>query len=554
MHMLRKFNYLCAVLALFSSVVLADDNVLYLQPGALDFVGIYDLRAEDPNLNGNGVDIAVISRSITYNNGIPANDFAVDSSHGCFEKAKIAQFSHPAVPVNYSPHATAIASILVADSNASFYPRLGEFYYEGAAPAANLQVYELWYFLSEHLYRNQTIETDIISISSGSSFPDWWTRGMENLVENGTTIIAGIGNGRKASDPVLYPGASANIIGVGVADAAVDPNLLLSLSNFGLANTDHSSFGPAANRRCKPDLIAPANCIAADTNDGFVLTGNYSSFATPVVAGTAALLRQKLYSDYNDIPEYFAPLIIKSVLLSSADKLPYWHKGRIDPNDDHTCALDWLQGAGMVDAYGSMKLLENSDIDALGWEVGSIDFNSIAKFNISTNDTNDTFITASCVFNYQYSNRYPYRLLNDPDLRLELWSVDANNQKQTLLDYSDCPGGTVEHIYFRTLPEHTSYILKVKNVKNTQPDIPIDFAVSWQVEKVSTIDNFLYYDLNNDGEINNADFLKLINNIGKRSQTRKGFIPGDLDLDGVIEKDDLKLLMQKNSQKAIWKK
>ena len=44
----------------------ADANRAFLQPQALDFVGVYALRTIDPNLTGEGVTFGIVSRSYTY--------------------------------------------------------------------------------------------------------------------------------------------------------------------------------------------------------------------------------------------------------------------------------------------------------------------------------------------------------------------------------------------------------------------------------------------------------------------------------------------------------
>ena len=131
--------------------------------------------------------------------------------------------------------------------------------------------------------------------SFGQELEEWWTRGIEALIEHqGLVFVASIGNGLNASEPPFYPGAGANSIGVGVVSSvnAVDP--ATKLSHFALAYPQESSAGPTDDGRCKPDVIAPGNCLVADadSNDGYAMAGNWSSFSTPVAAGVVGLLIQ----------------------------------------------------------------------------------------------------------------------------------------------------------------------------------------------------------------------------------------------------------------------
>ena len=89
-------------------------------------------------------------------------------------------------------------------------------------------------------------------------------------------------------------------------------------------------------------------------------TGDWSSFATPVVAGAVAMLIQQAYADPNlqqAVSHDGGNCVIKSVLLNSATKLPYWHKGLLTKDDDHDVPLDYLQGAGMVNAVAASNQL-----------------------------------------------------------------------------------------------------------------------------------------------------------------------------------------------------
>ncbi|MCK5641775.1 MAG: S8 family serine peptidase, partial [Gammaproteobacteria bacterium] len=302
-----------------------------LQPAALEYTGTYALREIDPNLTGRGVRIAAVCRSLTYIGKQPQNDYRLNTAHDCFLDSSVSFVHGPGSGI--SSHSTAIGSILVGLDPNGFHPDAGTFWYEGASPEADLDVYEFWRFVSSYIFGPWQLDADILTMSVGTVFEDWWTRGIERLAErDGTIVVAGIGNGSDVYDPVLYPGASSNVIGVGVVDSVRSDRIGRGLSDFSLPYPEHSSCVPTVDLRCKPDLVAPGNCLVPDSNSlaDYTVTGDWSSFAAPVVAGTVSLLVQKAKSDPSlalATPAEGGNSVIKAILMNSATKLPYWHKG-----------------------------------------------------------------------------------------------------------------------------------------------------------------------------------------------------------------------------------
>ncbi|MHC4260373.1 MAG: hypothetical protein ACYSTF_08200 [Planctomycetota bacterium] len=181
-----------------------------LQPQGLNHGGIYALRQLNPSLTGMGVRYGVVSRSVTYIGGEPQNDYRPSVGHSCFEGRQFGFHDDGRLPGGVSAHSTAICSILWGEDPDAFDPALGRFYYQGVAPAATANVYEFWHFLTDYVFGHSPPDVDILTASVGNQFEDWWTRGIDSLVEHyGLIVVAGIGNGSETQDPTLFPGASA---------------------------------------------------------------------------------------------------------------------------------------------------------------------------------------------------------------------------------------------------------------------------------------------------------------------------------------------------------
>lgn len=549
-----------------------------LQPQGLNASGIYALRQLDPNLTGAGIKFAVICRSNTYIDGEPQNDYRPAIEHICF-KDKQLNFNNQDEPTaDTSPHSTAICSILLGEDPNAFNPQLGRFHYQGAAPQAQADNYEFWYFLTNNVFSNSPPDADIITASFGTQFEDWWTRGIEAMAEqSGLIVVTGIGNGSDSIDPLLYPGAGSNVIGVGVVNSVNTENLAVNLANFSLASPEHSSLGPTADGRCKPDIVAPGNCLAADANnpDNYEPTGSWSSFSTPIVAGAVSLLVQKAKED----PDLSAAVakdggncVMKSIILNSAKKLPFWHKGKLEKDDDHETPLDYMQGAGMLNAVGAYKNLiagqaKPGDVPTIGWDNNQLqkseDLPNIYKITLT--EPNEEFITATVVWNNHYSSVYPFEAIPDKDsnLRLEIWAVDTNDpNKDYLIDYSDSKADNIEHIYAKADANFTNYELIVTFSNIDDPNqTPADqrYGLSWNVSKQDN-DNILLYDLNADGIVNDLDLTAIVDNLlaGLKSsetspvQNRGAYLLGDINADGSIDEKDFEIILQHKDDIADW--
>lgn len=545
-----------------------------LQPQGLNHAGIYQLRQLDPNLTGAGVKCAVICRSITYVDGEPQNDYRPAEDHNCFANTQYIFHDQQYLPAGVSAHSTAICSILFGRDPNAYNEGLGDFIYEGAAPEAQPEIYEFWHFLINNVFPFSAPDANIITADIGYQFEDWWTRGFEAMAQHyGLTVVIGIGNGYNSSDPPLYPGAGSNIIGVGVVKSVDTNDTAAGLTRFALVYPEYSSRGPTSDGRSKPDIVAPGNCLAAVAGEPnlYEPTGSWSSFATPIVAGTAALLVQQTSLDPNlqlATSREGGNCVIKAVLLNSATKLPYWHKGLLTKDDDHDVPLDWLQGAGMVNTLAAHGQLSAGrylpgDCPPAGWDLNKLNLDetpaNIYKIRVAepadppigeVSPSADKMISATVVWNKNFAGDYPFEHERDKDadIRLEVWAVDSNEPNNYyLLDFSDSRIDNVEHIYFPADANFTDYEIVISYSNDhdvNQPAISPPYALVWNVAQTPARDDSLWLDLNADGIVDDLDLVALLDNVLASVETPERYLFGDINSDGVLDLNDIQIFFE----------
>lgn len=297
--------------------------------------------------------------------------------------------------------------------------------------------------------------------------------------------------------------------------------------------------------------------------------GSWASFSTPIVTGTIGLLVQKARQDPNLSPAVSPEggnCVIKAILLNSAKKLPYWHKGRLEKNDDHQAPLDHIQGAGMVSAVDAYKhlitgLKKPGDVPSTGWDNNLLDKSQNPKnaYNITVAKPADKIMTVTVTWNKHYSRVYPFEPVpeDDSNLRLEVWAVDVNDPNNNyLLDYSDSNTDNVEHIYCRADANFTNYkiIVSVDDADElNQTPTRERYGLAWNVGKrQDNSDNIFWYDLNADGVVNDSDFATLLDNWITSIESPGSYFIGDTDGNGEFDVSDVKILLDHKDTKADW--
>jgi len=303
---------------------------------------------------------------------------------------------------------------------------------------------------------------------------------------------------------------------------------------------------------------------AANDADGFRKTGDFSSFSVPAVSATASMLISKSRSEPALDSAFRKPTgncLMKAILLNSARKLPYWHKGKLTPEDDNTVPLDYLQGAGMLDAYSAYRHLtagrsQPGSVSRTSWDKNYIsrDNPSAEKiYHLNIDDPNEQFVTVTLCWNYHYQKDFPFKELpeKNTDLLLEIWAADANDPNNyKLIDYSDSPKDNTEHIFCKLDADYTQYDIIVARNPYHDSDSPPDeqnFAITWNVSNPDIKPNESWYDLNCDGKTDKSDVEVLMENLIKsRAETENlGYLLGDINGNSKIDIEDLQQFAQK---------
>lgn len=197
------------------------------------------------------------------------------------------------------------------------------------------------------------------------------------------TMVFAAGNDGPAQNSLGSPASAYNTIAVGsLANNGNAYDVLAtsssrSPSDFFFA-TSSTTAVTIPNVRAAIDLVAPgelllaaayvglgggnqtgANLFGSPPSSGDYVVASGTSFAAPLVAGGAALLVDAGKSVYAADGDAIDPLVVKAVLMNSADKLPGWTNA-LTPTADAggvfspgtvlrtTQSLDWGLGAGRM--------------------------------------------------------------------------------------------------------------------------------------------------------------------------------------------------------------
>ncbi len=283
--------------------------VVSSRAGDLDVIGASVLRQIDPTLLGDGVYVAQPEATDLGQTNFEVNPTAVNQT-----AARFAWISDAGTSTTF-PNTVGTESGHADGVGWNFYGVSG-----GVAPnVVHVDNYEAGHFYDKVVWPGLNTSARVVNQSFIFSTNNESTVNPKYdnyAAQFGTLFVSGVGNG---DVPVSPPATSFNGIGVGVYGA-------------------NSSAGPTSDGRCKPDITAP---------------GGATSFSTPYVAGSAAVLLQAANrGDGGTNSNAAADLrTLKALLLNGAIKPADWTNGPSTP-------LDARYGAGIVNVCNSWTQLK----------------------------------------------------------------------------------------------------------------------------------------------------------------------------------------------------
>jgi hypothetical protein len=263
--------------------------------------------------------------------------------------------------------------------------------------------------------------------------------------------VVGLNNGNAGSVPALLAG---NYNGLSV----------------GLTNGGHSYGTNTADGagRTKPELVAPES---------------FTSFSTPMVSATAAMLHQVAPTNGRKV------VALKSILLAGATKtqFPGWSRTTTRP-------VDTIYGAGQVNAYRSYHILNAGEqnasgavsVGARGWDLNTTAAaGRLYFFDVPAGNTASDF-SVLLTWNRVVADGNPLPTQwSSPtsslaNLTLKLYAA-TGFAVGSLVDSSESTVDNIEHIY-RPLLAPGRYALEV-----TSPTTGVEYGVAWYSQPTITV-------------------------------------------------------------------
>ncbi|MGA0111749.1 MAG: S8 family serine peptidase [Chthoniobacterales bacterium] len=311
-----------------------------------------------------------------------------------------------------------------------------------------------------------------------------------------------------AGNTVGAPGSGYNTLTVGALGSANNFNTVASFSSRGpqdFAYKVGTNTVTVAGVRAAVDIAAPGESLVSAFYGGQTGGNNTSlagssnqgtnadaysagiagtSFASPIVAGGAALA----YSAAKTLPslstnaEATQNMVVKSLLLTGADKTSGWSNGQFTTNGvvTTTQSLDWAVGAGRMNLDRTFDLQVNGQTGVDGIAVGAQGAVAASgwDFGASLNGVNNDYTISDVLLGgstfttslswmrargFDGASVYENAQAN---LNLSLWSLGTDNSFQSKVAESISLYNTVEHLSF-ALPETGLYGLRVSYAGNT---------------------------------------------------------------------------------------
>jgi hypothetical protein len=456
-------------------------------------------------------------------------------------------FGGAAIAPKYDRHATWAAMLIGGRASGQATP---EVWQQGIAPGTELRsgaVATTWsgtaYALSFGIsvasyvtpYTSAFGVTDVVNSSYGYTDPGGtnvftiFTDAMS--FQNPRTLhVASAGNSINANT-VGAPGSGYNTLTVA---ALGNPNAFDAVAWFSSRGPQNFGYVTGSGTvtvngvRAPVDLAAPGvsivsafyggqnggnNATLPDSVDAGSDPTAYSSidgtsFAAPIVAGGATLVASaaKTLAPLVSNSNASQSMVVKSLLLTGADKTTGWSNGQQSVTVGGTTflqttqSLDWALGAGRMNLDKTFDIQVNGQIDVSGttgllgpvslrgWDFGSAVLGTTNDYVIADILAGGSTLTTT--LSWMRARDFDGTSLYEDaqaDLDLSVWALDGNDAFTTLIASSASDYNTVEHLSF-TVPAWGRYGLRIAYGSNTfdntggqwgSASFPQDYGLAW---------------------------------------------------------------------------
>jgi len=469
-----------------------------------DDIGYTSLKTELGASMPTGAGIGVSQVEVGMNAYVP--DTALTSEFG---GKTFALKSGASIP---SSHATTVAA---------------DFYGNQSGIASGITSVNLWY--SDHWLSNGLLRAG----TTGTPLAETKKVINASFVYSTTGYTATDIDALRRLDYVINKNKVVAVVAANNGSTTTLPNLLMQGYNsisVGLTSGRHSAGYTSIDGagRVKPDIVVPATA---------------TSWATPVVSGTAALLLQQATT--SGMTDALNPEVIKSILMGGATttQLPGWSRTPTQP-------LDLVYGAGQLSVDRSYHILtageqhasSSSAVPARGWDYATTlaAGNNVYFIDVPANTALSEF-SALLTWNRVITDVDPTPAFNAQpslaNLNLKLYTADGFTIG-SLIDSSTSTVDNVQRVSFSSATNSLKAGRYALEVSSASPNT--SYGLAW------TNTSFFVGDLNGDSVVNNFDidlFQVLLFNATSFHQQHPEITNymarGDINLDGRIDNFDL---------------
>lgn len=356
-----------------------------------------------------------------------------------------------------------------------------------------------------------------------------------------TTYVTSAGNSGSGANTVTAPGAGYNSITVAALTKGSDPvkpyDSAAGFSGrgpqtFAYYNGFSNATTTVAGVRAPVDIAAPGDELTSayyggstggntgGTNDmtATTYTGSLqgTSFSAPLVAGGASLMASAAHTlpQLSANPNATNSMVVKSLLLTGADKTTGWSNGLATVTESGntflrtTQSLDWVVGAGRMNLDKTFDLQLNGtrdvtgtatgllgDVSPRGWDYGWANrgINNDYVFSTLFDGMTQVDMTLSWQRVRGITPADVYTDYAQANLTLSFWSLDITGAFDQLIAESASLYNTVEHLSFQ-VPTSGNYGLRVSYPANTYDlsvggiwgnlSNPQEYGLAWSVSSI----------------------------------------------------------------------